>query len=267
MKLNWIIVCGVCVAGCMGNSSLQTEAIAYDNVYHLARLRKGMNESEVLSIMRRPFDYETFVLGEDVYDVWFYVTQGTILGQTRMVARNLTPLTFKNGILVGTGYDYYYYVTRENAKQIQAEKAPEQSEQAKKKEAEDIEFEKALKLPEHPKQAPDQVVPASSSNQSTNTALIQRVSAIQMGMTQAQVNRVMGNPDQSRSFQVESDIYDVWIYKGKAPLTFKNGVLVGQTREYYEGIRNRGTLKQVDQYDQQGERMQEDASDQDFNFW
>src|SRR5579872_5592875 len=115
MKFRWLIVSGVCLAGCVSNTGLQTDAVSETNRYRLSRVRKGMYEAQVLSVMRQPYNYETFQIGEDVYDVWFYVTNPTVLGQSRMVAQNLTPLSFKNGILVGTGYDYYYFITREMA--------------------------------------------------------------------------------------------------------------------------------------------------------
>lgn len=168
MKGYWFIASALCLTSCMVSNALQYDSVAYDNIYHIARLHKGMNEREVLFIMRQPYSYESFEIGEDVYDIWFYVTQTTILDQSRMVARNLTPLTFKNGILVGTGYDYYYFVTRANAKQMQQQAAPSPAEQQQiaptspekpSTEMENVEFEKALKMQQNPEQAPAQEVP------------------------------------------------------------------------------------------------------------
>lgn len=83
------------LAGCMANNCLEYDSVAQNNLYHVARTRKGMTEREVLAIMHKPYSYESFEVGDDVYDVWFYVTRTTGLGQTRMVPQNLTPLTFK----------------------------------------------------------------------------------------------------------------------------------------------------------------------------
>src|SRR5262245_55526438 len=110
MKGYGVILSAVCLTGCVSNTALQYDAVSTTNLYHLAKIRKGMNEAQVLQVMRQPYEYETFELDEDIYDVWFYVTNPTVLGQSRMVAQNLTPLSFKNGILVGTGYDYYYFI-------------------------------------------------------------------------------------------------------------------------------------------------------------
>ena len=71
LKCHWLILSVACLAGCMANNALQYDSVATNNLYHLARVRKGMNETQVLQIMRQPYDYETFELGEDIYDVWF----------------------------------------------------------------------------------------------------------------------------------------------------------------------------------------------------
>lgn len=94
----------------MANNTLADAAIAEENVSRLSRIALRMNEDEILQIMHAPYDIETYRVGEDRYDVWFYVTSGTILGQSRMVPRNLTPLTFRNRQLVGVGYDYYHWI-------------------------------------------------------------------------------------------------------------------------------------------------------------
>lgn len=66
-----------------------------------------MTQREVYAIMRMPYDYDTICIGADVYDVWFYTTSPTVLGQSRMVPQNLTPLAFKNGVFIGKGYNVY----------------------------------------------------------------------------------------------------------------------------------------------------------------
>jgi hypothetical protein len=123
----------------MTSNSLEYLAVSDKNVRHLSHIEKGMSEREVMVIMHKPYRYEVFEFGQDVYDVWFYVTKTTILDQTRMVPQNLTPLTFKNGILVGKGYDYYNYLVKMEDDQF---KYPQ--DEMKEERTEDVETEKAL---------------------------------------------------------------------------------------------------------------------------
>lgn len=283
MKYPWLIAT-VCLTGCLANNSLEYDSVSQNNLYHIAKVRKGMNEREVLYIMRQPYSYETFEIGEDIYDVWFYVTQTTVLDQSRMVPRNLTPLTFKNGILVGTGYDYYYYVTRENAKQVQKESAPA----PKEDKTEDTEFEKALKKSvEVPNRNPAQEIPMTPQKTPANPpaqtsfasplaskfAAKQKVLAkVKKGMTQNQVKGTIGKPERTENFQLGEDSYDVWFYypnqsNEMVPLTFKNGILVGLTIDYYNGVREAAGQEPVDGYNRSAEQMLDNESDQNFNYW
>jgi len=77
------------------------------NVTNLSRITLGMDEGEVRQKLHTPYKEETVQLKDDLYDVWFYVTNPAVLGQTRMVHYNLTPLTFRNDLLVSVGWDYY----------------------------------------------------------------------------------------------------------------------------------------------------------------
>ncbi|HSX38042.1 MAG TPA: DUF3192 domain-containing protein, partial [Chlamydiales bacterium] len=106
------LVLSVLVSGCMPNCSLSTAGAAEVNVANLARIHRGMTQVEVLKIMRQPYEDSVFRMDNDIYDVWFYVTAPTALGQSRMVPLNLTPLTFKNGVLIGWGYSYYNYLKK-----------------------------------------------------------------------------------------------------------------------------------------------------------
>ena len=133
----------------MASNALTYDSQATINQSHLARVRKGMSEKQVLQIMRKPYSYETFQVEDDVYDVWFYVTKPTGLDQTRMVAQNLTPLTFKNGILVGNGYTWYYYAMKAESMELEPQK-PIPIEHHKKSTTEDEAFEKVLRAPGKP---------------------------------------------------------------------------------------------------------------------
>jgi len=100
----------VLAAGCMQSDGLSTLAQSEVNISNLSRICLGMDESEVLRIMHCPYCEDYVQLKDDQYDVWFYITNPTAMAQTRMVHFNLTPLTFKNEILVGTGWNYYRWL-------------------------------------------------------------------------------------------------------------------------------------------------------------
>lgn len=350
MKWSWALLLGLSLAGCMASNSLQYDAMAETNQYHIARVRKGMSQKQVLYIMHKPYSYESFESGDDIYDVWFYVTRTTGLDQTRMVPQNLTPLTFKNGVLVGTGYSWYYYAMREQTLAAAAENPP--PEKPKSTETEDLEFEKALKTfpekPAAPSQTPTTAIPRSDSDQwlqlglsemqvlnamgepmdyqtfemagdiydiwfyetlpkTNGTSLMPQnltplvfknaflfsmkeadyfrikeisdrevvlasragtKSRIQVGMSETEVINMLGSPSRYETYQLNSDVYDVWFYSGdKAPLIFKNSLLVGMTLEYYNGIKDAASKEQINGYDREEERMEEDESEQNFNYW
>ncbi len=103
----------------MPNQCLSASAAAETNVVNLSRLEPGMNQAQVLKIMRHPYNDQTIVLDNTPYDVWFYVTGPVVLGQSRMMPANLTPLIFNHGILIGWGSGYY---TMLRARQLEARK-------------------------------------------------------------------------------------------------------------------------------------------------
>lgn len=95
------------LTGCATSNGLASLVMKENNVSNISRLTLGMDEGEVLQIMHSPYKQETLEVNGDLYDVWFYVTNPTGMGQTRMVHYNLTPLNFKNDVLVYVGWDYY----------------------------------------------------------------------------------------------------------------------------------------------------------------
>ena len=258
MKYSRVAICGL-LAGCMASNGLEYEAVSTNNLYHIARVRKGMSETQVIQIMGRPYSYESFSVADDVYDVWFYVTKTTGLDQTRMVPQNLTPLTFKNGILVGTGYSWYYYAMKEQADAVAAQNPtpPE-----KTSEEEDVEFENALKSfhPETPAPSPaPQTVPQTKTPppqpaRPAQTTMAQPIyeesqeekfTRLFKGMTETQVFAVMGKPASRDTFELDGEVYNVWFYESLSsssqrmtPLTFKNTLLVGMSEDYYFGVRD-----------------------------
>jgi hypothetical protein len=115
-----------------------------------------MNEEEVYRIMRAPRYVDQIVLEDGCYDIWFYVTRGTVLDQSQLVQKNLTPVVFQDGFFVATGYDYYKSLIkkrdRASGERGGAKKAP-----TPKKEIENKSLEKALDTPT----APPGAVPAN----------------------------------------------------------------------------------------------------------
>lgn len=305
MKPIWWIASTLAIAGCVSNTALQYDAISTNNIYHLARVRKGMGERDVLFIMKQPYRYETFEIGEDIYDVWFYVTQTTVLGQSRMVPQNLTPLTFRNGTLVGTGYDYYYYLIHEEAKQNAVEKplpppsvpVREPVQPTKRPETENKSLEKSLEknLETPPKNAPPETEqPGNLQRTKSPTAPIisyqetpppckkltslfgvkNPLTQIHKGMTKDQVVATIGKPQDDQFFQLGDDLYEVWFYEtstkrgaSRTPLTFKNGVLVGMTPKYYEGVRQAAGDTHVNGYDKKADQQKNQEIEQDFDYW
>jgi outer membrane protein assembly factor BamE (lipoprotein component of BamABCDE complex) len=115
----------LCVSSCNNNSGLSTEAIAENNISNLSRISIGMSQSQIASIMRKPYRQESFEYGDNDYDVWFYITRMTALGQTRMVPQNLTPLVFQDGVLVGWGFGYYNrFKSSMNSEETKTPQAP-----------------------------------------------------------------------------------------------------------------------------------------------
>ncbi len=149
MRLSYLLLASTLfLGGCIGNMALDTMSASENNMYNLWRISKGMSQSRVLQIMHKPFEYETFQFDQDTFDVWFYITRMTGLGQTRMVPQNLTPLTFKNGVLVDVGWVYYNYLLKEEDIRAKIAARPAPSEASPSQEPpENMELEKALQTP------------------------------------------------------------------------------------------------------------------------
>jgi hypothetical protein len=94
-------------SGCLSNDVLMSTSVAHQNVDRISQLQIGMTQEEVYQIMRYPTSEDQITTDDGCYDIWFYITKANVLGQGRPVARNLTPLIFKNGIFIGMGNDYY----------------------------------------------------------------------------------------------------------------------------------------------------------------
>lgn len=105
------------LAGCLPNNGLGSGSAAQINIYRLHQICLGMSEEEVFQIMHYPEIDEQIFVKDACYDIWFYVTRTTALGQTGLRPHNLTPLIFKDGVLIEKGYDYYLYLRKQAKKE------------------------------------------------------------------------------------------------------------------------------------------------------
>ncbi len=155
--------------GCIANDGLRSDSVAETNVVNLSRLNVGMNQSDVLRIMRQPHSQQTFEMDEAIFDIWFYVTNPTVLGQTRMVPLNLTPLAFKNGNLIGWGFIYYNYLAKRREEALNPKTPPAPPIEKIEEPKENIELEKVLQPATGQQQAspPSQEQPKRGQQPST----------------------------------------------------------------------------------------------------
>lgn len=98
------------LCGCLANNTLGTTTRADLNIYHIDKVHKGMTDEQVFQVMSYPDKQAVFETDQGEYQVWYYVTRGTVMDQSRLLPRNLTPLVFKDGVLVGRGYDYVHWL-------------------------------------------------------------------------------------------------------------------------------------------------------------
>jgi hypothetical protein len=107
------------LTGCLSNNVLMSESIAHHNVDRMSRLQIGMTQEEVYQIMHYPSREDQIETEDGCYNIWFYLTKSNILDQSQEVARNLTPLIFKEGVFIAMGRTYYnHLVQKSNQPQI-----------------------------------------------------------------------------------------------------------------------------------------------------
>lgn len=142
------------LSGCSGaaNTVLYTLIESDTNCNNLAGLRIGMTQQAAWEIMREPEWEEQVNSPKGTFCIWYYITRPSLLGQARYVSRNLTPVVFSKGKLIGWGWHYYdYAIQRGYRPPSSLPKKPEPLD-------EDLEFEKALESP-YPTAAAPQAPP------------------------------------------------------------------------------------------------------------
>lgn len=90
-------------------SVLQTGVTSEENRIKLANISKGMSQGQVLEVMGYPHKLENKKYKKKRYDIWYYVTQPVILGQSQLVFDNFTPVIFHKCKLIGWGKRFYRY--------------------------------------------------------------------------------------------------------------------------------------------------------------
>ncbi len=121
----------LCLSGCLANQGLGTGSAAQINIYKMSQICLGMSEEQVFQIMRYPEIDEQIELSDACYDIWFYITRTTALGQSELMPHNLTPLIFKDGVLVARGYDYYNRLRAKQKEEVQSQPAVSMSSKPK----------------------------------------------------------------------------------------------------------------------------------------
>ncbi len=104
-----LIIISVLLYSCMG-STMQTSLKSEQNRDNIVGLRLGMTQEDVLTLMGSPYKSEVHKIENNTYVIYFYVTEPTVLGQSKLIEQNFTPVVFKDNILVGWGTNYYNYL-------------------------------------------------------------------------------------------------------------------------------------------------------------
>jgi hypothetical protein len=260
------------LSGCVTNTTLADAHVSENNVNRLSRVSLRMDQETVLKIMHAPYDTEVFRVGEDKYDVWFYVTTVTVLGQSRMVPKNLTPLIFRNQTLVGVGYDYYHW--------LQSSEKPSRSLPSSESEVlENKGLERELEKSLHPKtsvpQQTETLVPTPSS---PSTKLAPSSPAKAAPQQQGSPKGAKTNVQSQGSTPVnqESPPTDLKLGppppkpspKSKTPPPSQPApISMSKTPEKTSQTPAAAEQSEKPEWNEKDEEINEDAMDQDFDFW
>ncbi len=115
MKIRPIYFLFIFLAGCAG-SPLQTSVEAEKNRMQIGDVRLGMNQAFVRNIMGPAYKKEIRIINAREYEVWYYLTKGTLLDQTRYLDENFTPFIFSENALVGWGWKYFNRLFEESVR-------------------------------------------------------------------------------------------------------------------------------------------------------
>jgi hypothetical protein len=91
-------------------TSTQYGVIAENNRIKMLNISKEMASCDVSLLMGKPYKKEIKSIDNKEYEVWLYLTEDPLLGQTMLIKRNFTPLIFENCKLLGWGRVFYNYL-------------------------------------------------------------------------------------------------------------------------------------------------------------
>jgi hypothetical protein len=265
MRIKWGLYSGLLIlSGCLTSDGLSTLAQSQTNITSLTLLRLGMDEGEVLQIMHAPHSEETYTVGQNQYDVYFYITSPTVLGQTRMVHANLTPLTFKNDILVSGNWAYYKWVKEQvRLAQMPAPQVPPAPPTSNGQEQQE-QYQKILTQPpenEDVDKALNQPAGATMSTAPENSDIEKALNQPSSGTVSGTVTGTMSTPPPQQPQQRKAQPRPA---TGKGPCPSCPGLLeasliLGDSNEKQKP-------KEVDINEEDQEMLQQEQ-EQDFNFW
>jgi hypothetical protein len=201
MKIKIVyLLFAVVLAGCAG-SPLQTGVEAEQNRMQIGDVKMGMSQSMVRRIMGPAYKREIRMIDGHEYEVWYYLTKGTLLYQTRYLDRNFTPFIFSDNVLVGWGWKYFnhlFEMDEENcAPEESSDKIPESAAPKDKKLEETIR--KILEEESHGNVNPQEAQPSTAkpSQKSTGEEMPEKASQTQMPQENLSPNKAETEPEQS----------------------------------------------------------------------
>jgi len=106
MKNYCLLVLFALLIGCAG-SPTRTAMDAERNRMDMIDIRKGMSMAEVQDLMGVPKKVERRSMDGIEYEIWYYMTTGVNLDQTRLIDENFTPFIFYGTCLRGWGWQFY----------------------------------------------------------------------------------------------------------------------------------------------------------------
>lgn len=117
MRYYLILALFLITSACAFNP-LRRSVEAENKKIEMFNLKRGMDQNDVKMALGCPHKTETINYDNQLYVVWYFITKGPYLYQTRLINENLSPVVFKDGVLVGWGWNFYNYLFDvNNAKQ------------------------------------------------------------------------------------------------------------------------------------------------------
>lgn len=91
-------------------TATQYGVIAENNRIKMLNISKEMSSCDVSLLMGKPYKTEIKKIDNKEYEVWLYLTEDPLLGQTMLIKRNFTPLVLEDCKLIGWGNIFYNHL-------------------------------------------------------------------------------------------------------------------------------------------------------------